>query len=167
MPYDALGSDAEVTCPVCSDVFIPKRRDQKYCSPRCRTQKYQREDRGKNPKNAKVSPSVRKENHEQRQRARELAETLFGIPPCERLGFMKTLIDAARSHDADLRSIFTDPTLLMASPDEPRLFHRRCPWTYRTISQAGNAYCRKFWNASVSEVVRGNAPEPQTGEVLS
>jgi hypothetical protein len=125
------------------------------------------EDRKINPKNANSSHTVRKENQRQRKRARELAATLFGIPPCERLGFMKTLIDAARSHDADLKSIFTDQTLLRASPNEPRLFHRRCPWTYRTISQAGNAYCRKFWNASVTEVDRGNVSEPETGDVSS
>jgi len=167
MPYEAYGSNADAVCPVCNKNFIKKRRDQESCSTRCRKQKYQKRDRINNPKNSQSSYAVKMRNMRQRIRARELAATLFGIPPCERLGFLKTLVDAARSHDADLKSIFTDQTLLRASPNEPWLFHRRCPWSYPTISQAGNAYCRKFWNASVTEVVKGNVPEPDTGEVSS
>lgn len=167
MPFDAIGSETGFVCPVCSENFIKKRSDQKYCTPRCRKQNYQTQDRKKNPKNAQCSPDVKEQNRKQRLRARELAATLFGMPPNERLGFMKKLIDAARSYDAKLRSIFTDPRLLTASYHEPWLFHRKCPASYPTISQAANAYCKHFWNASVTEVVKGRTPEPPTGEVSS
>lgn len=163
---DSIGSKNAVMCPVCSEMFEKKRSNQKYCSTRCRKQRHQVEDRNQNPKNSQYSNDVRWRNRRQRQRALELAATLYGMPPAERLGFMKQLIEAARFDDSDLKSIFTDPKLLRASPNEPSLFHRKCPGSYQTISQAGNSYCKQFWNASVTEVVRGNAPEPSTGEVM-
>lgn len=166
MPFDANGSEIEVVCPICCEQFKPKRNDQKYCSPRCRKQNYQRKDREKHPRNAQNNRDVKTENRRQRERAIDLAETLYELPPAYRLGFMKELIDAARSGDAKLKSIFTNPDLLNASRNEPWLFHRRCPASYLTISQAANQYCKRFWNSSVGPVVKGEVPEPPTGEVF-
>ena len=79
---------------------------------------------------------------------------------------MASLIDAARTSDAQLRSILTDPLLLSASRETPGLFFRRCPSSYKTISQAADSYCRKFWGHGVRTVIYDRCPEPETGEVI-
>jgi hypothetical protein len=166
MPFDANGSEIEVVCPICCEEFKPKRNDQKYCGARCRKQNYQQKDREKYPRNAQNNKAVKRENITQRARALDLAAMLYELPPGHRLGFMKKLIDVARSGDAKLKSIFTNPNLLNASRHEPWLFHRCCPASYLTISQAANQYCKSFLNSSVGPVVRGEVPEPPTGEVF-
>ncbi len=166
MPFDATGTEQLSVCPACNETFNRKRSNQKFCSPKCRKNNYQLRDRKENPKNAQNSPDVKRTNMQQRERASYLAELFYSKPPSERLGFVKELVDAARNGDASLKSILTDPRLLRASPDEKRMFHRKAPQSYRTISQAANAYCKQFWGASVGPVVRGEVPEPPTGEVM-
>jgi hypothetical protein len=93
-----------------------------------------------------------------------LAAWLYTTPPRDRLGLMSTLIKAAREHDTVLRNILTDPRLLSASPIiDKRLFFRKAPASYRTIAQAADAYCRKFWGHGVKDVVSNKCPEPPTG----
>lgn len=167
MPFDAIGTENDAVCPTCSQSFTKRRRDQKYCAPKCRKQNYQQRDRAKNPRNAKNSKETASTNRRHYERALYLAEMLYGLPTSERLGFMKELIDAARSGDAKMKSIFTDPKLLNASHDEPWLFYRSLPTLFLTISQAANEYCKCYWNSSVGPVVRGEVPEPPTGEVFS
>ena len=88
------------------------------------------------------------------------------MPPAERLGFVKDLIDHARAGgDAQLRDILSNIKLLRPHPLEDRhLFHRRSR-SYLTIAQAASRYCRRFWKANLREVGYGRAPEPPTGEV--
>jgi hypothetical protein len=95
----------------------------------------------------------------------ELAAHLYGLPPHERLGFMKLLVDAARSFDCQLRSIFTDPKLLRPDRNEPWWFHRRSPRVYLTISQAAHRYCKKFLKAGIRKVLSPDFQEPETGEI--
>ncbi|MFN3723675.1 MAG: hypothetical protein ACK4VZ_11565 [Paracoccaceae bacterium] len=78
---------------------------------------------------------------------------------------MAALIDAARVHDAQLRNILSDPRLLGAGREDRGLFHRRAPGTYKTIAQAADAYCRKFWGHGVCAVIFARCPEPETGEL--
>ncbi|MBZ4023462.1 hypothetical protein CKO11_13445 [Rhodobacter sp. TJ_12] len=95
-----------------------------------------------------------------------LAERLYTLPPSQRLGYMQTLIEEARSGASPrLRRVLTMPKLLRASREDRHLFWRRSPESYRTIAQAADRYCRKFWGAGVVAVVRGKVPEPPTGEV--
>ncbi|OWU85850.1 hypothetical protein ATO6_02835 [Oceanicola sp. 22II-s10i] len=166
-PADASDGHAsagdEVDCLCCGTTFYRLKANQKFCSPRCRKQSHQVADRERNPKNSSCSPSVRRTNYIALRRARDLAEMLYSMPPGERLGFMKRLVDDARGGDAALRSILTNPHLLRASPADRHLFYRRCPASYVTISQAAHAYCKKTWGTGVVRVVRGMAEEPATG----
>ena len=139
-----MSADAAITCPTCNIRFKPKRSNQKYCSRPCQ----KNATRG----SRSVEAKVRNELHY--CRALNLAELVYTAPIGERLGIMKTIVETAREHDAVLRNILTDPTLLGASPTDRHLFHRRSPGSYRTISQAADAYCRKFFGLSVKEYLR-------------
>ena len=111
------------------------------------------------------SQELRRRASDHFSRARWLAHDLYALPPSERFGMMAKLIDAARTHDAQLGNILADPNLLAAGREDRGLFHRRAPGTYKTIAQAADAYCRKFWGNSVKAVICNRCPEPETGEV--
>jgi hypothetical protein len=98
--------------------------------------------------------------------ALRLAEMLYTLTLNERLGFIKGLIDLARSGVPKLKSILTNPEILYAPMSKKAMFFRRQPDWYMTIAQAADAYCWKFWGASIVDVMRGNAKEPETGEVF-
>ncbi|MEW2915511.1 hypothetical protein AB1A64_00420 [Ruegeria sp. ANG10] len=152
-------------CPNCGLEFQPRRRNQKYCQPNCRKGAYQQKDRKKNPVNAKSSPTKRRGNTEFFELANRLAEDMYSMKPSERLGFMKDLVDQARSGNQKIREVLTNQFILYATVDEyPWLFHRRSR-SFQNITQAANAYCRKFWGTGVLEIILEDVPEPETGEV--
>ncbi|GLO76575.1 hypothetical protein MACH18_36550 [Phaeobacter italicus] len=96
-----------------------------------------------------------------------LAETLYSLPPSRRLGYMEGLVQMARSGEhPKLRKVLTNPNLVKPNPVEKHLFWRRSP-AYCTIAQAANRYCLSSpWGAPVQEVVRGETPDPPTGEAV-
>lgn len=158
---DASPTDA--VCPHCEGLFLRSRPNKQYCTPQCAKAASRNAARG--PRTVAASPELRLRSRRHYGRAMELAASIYSSPVGERLGMMAALIAAARDGDTELRNILTDPRLLTASPVQDRhLFFKRCPGSYRTISQAANAYCRKFWGSGVQEVVSGNASEPPTGE---
>ncbi|WP_416915638.1 MAG: hypothetical protein ACMUJJ_01020 [Roseicyclus sp.] len=127
----------------------------------------QEKSRSSIPANASNSVTIRRDQAELFDLAMRLAEGLYSLPPVDRLGYLKDVVDVARSGEsAKVRKILTFPDLLYPDRNEERLFWRRSPSVYCTISQAADRYCRKFWNAGVVDVVRGLVPEPPTGEVL-
>lgn len=139
-----MSDDISITCPVCTINFVPKRSNQKYCAKSCQNN---------------ASRDSREHEYIARNkmhyiRARDLAELVYSAPVNQRLGIMKNILEAAREHDATLRNILTDPTFLKASHDDKYLFHRRAPGSYKTISQAANAYCKKFYGLSVQKYLR-------------
>lgn len=139
-----MSDDIPINCPNCTISFDPKRRSQKYCSTACQ-------------KNASRGSRAIENTYRNKMhyiRARDLAELLYTAPVDQRLGVMKGILEAAREHDAALRNILTDPVFLGASRDDKYLFHRRAPGSYQTISQAANAYCRKFFGLSVRVYLR-------------
>lgn len=155
-----------LTCPVCLTVF-PYRSNKTYCSPKCRKSSSQKERRKSRPANAANSRSVQRHQEEVFELAMRMAERLYTMPSGERLGYVKEVIDFARSGLSPItRQVLTMPKLLRPNPEEKHLFWRRCPVSYCTISQAADRYCRLFWKAGVVDVVRGKAPEPPTGEVV-
>ena len=88
------------------------------------------------------------------------------MPPAERLGFVKDLIDHARAGgDTQLRDILSNFKLLHPNPREDLFLFFRGKSHHLTIAQVASRYCRRFWKADVREVVYGRAPEPPTGEV--
>lgn len=157
----------EATCAHCNKRFRRSRRDQIHCSSNCRKLHSQKARRQGNSVNSRSSPTKRRRDQEFFDVSLRLGERLYGLPVGERLGFMQTLIEEARSGNTALREILSNHYLLKANWEKPYLFHRECPATYFTIAQAADRYCRKFWRASVRAVVYGRAPEPPTGEVIT
>lgn len=139
-----MSADTAIICPTCNNSFEPKRRNQKYCARSCQ----KNASRG----SREVEAEVRNKLHY--RRALDLAELVYTAPIDQRLGIMKTILETARDHDAVLRNILRYPAFLGASPDERKLFHRRAPGSYRTISQAADAYCRKFYGLSVTDYLQ-------------
>lgn len=148
-------------CPVCLSTFPATRPNKVYCSKKCQ----QNASRG--PRNRFESLEERKRNQNHYGRARWLAVGLYQTKPEERLGYMKQLVDSARSGDAQLRNIFTDHKLLHPDNNERWLFYRNCPGQYKTISQAADLYCKKYMYAKggIREVLRKDYIDPPTGEV--
>jgi hypothetical protein len=156
----------ESICPQCGASF-ELRSNKRFCSPTCRKLYSQQQARSERPANASSSPSIRREQGELFDLAMRMAERLYTLPPGERLGYLKDVVDLARSGRCPkLRKILTFPNLLYPDRENKGLFWRRSPSTYCTISQAADRYCWKFWGAGVADVVKGIAPEPPTGEVL-
>jgi hypothetical protein len=139
-----MSNDIATTCPACTVSFVPKRSNQKYCSKSCQ----------KNASRDSREVENKTRNRLHYHRALDLAELIYTAPVNQRLGIMKTVLEAARDHDKVLRNILTDPVFLYASPDDKSLFHRRAPGSYKTISQAADAYCRKFFGLSVGDYLK-------------
>ncbi|MCO8145338.1 hypothetical protein NHN26_08880 [Rhodovulum tesquicola] len=153
------------SCRGCGTAFRPRRSNQLSCSKTCRDKVAKRKARRITPANSLCSPTKRRANLELLDRARRLAEILYTLPPRERLGFVKTLVDQARTGDGKLREVLTNRFILRPETDMRSLFHRGSPRSYLTIAQAANEYCWRFWNADVRSVVYGLVSEPETGEV--
>lgn len=153
------------TCPECGTAF-PYRSNKRFCSPTCRKNESQKRRRKDNPVNAQNNPTTRREQHEVYELADRLTETLYSMPLTERLGYMEELVQLARSGDCPkLRKIMTNPAFIRPSRQDRKLFWRGSS-EYCTIAQAADRYCRYSpWQASVAKVVRGQVPEPPTGEV--
>ena len=147
-------------CPKCNKP-VNGRSNKIYCSSNCRKRD------NEFTRNSFCSVTKRRENTEFFYRAVRLSETYYCMPPAERLGFIKELIDYARESkdDAQIRDILSNYKLLHPNPREDFfLFYRGKPH-HLTIAQVTARYCKRFWKANVREVVYGRAPEPPTGEV--
>jgi len=150
---------AQRVCPKCQ-TKLKGRPNKRFCSSNCR------KSASKLKQNSQTSKSKRQENTRLFERAQRLAELLYSIPPSKRLGFMKDLIDVAKSgNDNHLRLVLTNYMLLHPHPiNDDYLFHRESH-TFCTIAQAANNYCKRFWKADVKKVVYNKVPEPETGEL--
>ena len=160
-----LNISPAITCPQCGTEF-PCRSNKKFCSASCRKASSQQDRRQKQPANAANSRSIRREQSEVFDLALRLAKTLYSMSPFERLGYLEGIVQLARSGKCpQVRRILTMPALIRPDPSKKHLFYRRCR-SYSTISQAADHYCRSSpWNADVAAVVRGEVPEPPSGEI--
>lgn len=153
------------TCKLCHSSF-DGRANKIFCSNRCRKQSHQHIKRQAMPQNAQHSKEIRRKQSELFELASRLAERLYTMPVEERLGYMETLINHARGDSQpDLRRILMLPQLIYARNDEPHKFWRRCPYSYRTISQAADNYCKRFWRKGIVFVIKHPNYYPETGEV--
>ncbi|UWQ03974.1 hypothetical protein [Aliiroseovarius crassostreae] len=150
-PSDEVATTVTLkVCPKCQTQFQPARRNQRYCNRQCQ-------------KNAARGPRQTENARMTSQhytRALDLAHMVYSKPIFERLGAMKDILDCV-PHDAGLRRILRDPTLLCANPFfEHRYFVRGRD---KTISQAANAYTQKFFGVSivtyVQQVLEGRVNE--------
>lgn len=135
-------------CPKCNEEFTPKRTNQQYCSSQC--QKSASRNTARGPRDTEHQLA----NAYHYSRALDLADLLYSAPIGDRLGIMKAILEAAIEHDSGLRRILTDPKLLRANPTEKHLFHRRASGSFKTISQAANAYTQKFCGVSIQTYLR-------------
>lgn len=89
---DPIGISAvtEIICPVCKLRFEPKRSNQKYCASSCQ----------KNAARGNRKQESKARNALHFRRALDLAELIYTAPTVQRLGIMKTILEAAREHDA-------------------------------------------------------------------
>ena len=153
-------------CPKCGKAFYG-RSNKMFCSSKCRKLFSQQAIRTTTPVNSKNSKCQKREQYELFDKALRLAEILYTLPPCKRLGFMENLILMARSGaHPQLKQILTMPALLQATHKNKTLFWRRAPANYRTISQAANNYCKRFWKRNVIFVMNNPDYQPNTGEFI-
>jgi len=94
-----------------------------------------------------------------------MAERLYSLPPCERWGYLKDLIDEARSGNTKLREILSNYKLLHPHPQNDKWMFPRKSRAYYTIAQAAERYCWFFWGFGVVKVVYNRVPEPDDGVV--
>jgi hypothetical protein len=134
-------------CPQCSSE-VTGRPNKIFCTPNCRKR------HSEPTRNSYSSPTKRRENREFFDRALRLGEQHYGLPPIQRPGFIKDLIDHARlGEDRQLQDILSNYVLLHPHPyNDKHLFHRRNR-EYWTIAQLASEYCKKFWHAEVRLVV--------------
>lgn len=113
------------SCRLCHTSFLPRRKDQKYCSENCRKCLSQKRVRTERPINSRCSPTKWRTNYELFDLSLRLSETLYGLPFTLRLGFIKNVIDDARAGNSQLRQLIANRYL--QHPDEEWLHHRGCP----------------------------------------
>ncbi|MGP6089487.1 hypothetical protein [Antarctobacter jejuensis] len=153
------------TCPMCGKEF-PYRSNKRFCSEKCRKRSAQKKSRSANPVNAASSPGQRRQQAEDYDLMKRLGERLYTLPPGRRLGFVEEVIQAARRpHGGALRRVLTNPKFIWPDKTILGLFHRKAPAAYMTFPQAAEKYCQMSpWQSGLQAVVRGEAPEPPTGE---
>lgn len=135
------------------------RKSKMYCSSNCRVY-------ASRPKqNSQCSPTKRRKNLMFFDKAMRLAETLYSLPPQQRLGYIKNLIDEARAGNTGLREILSNHMLRHPDPNKDRWMFYRSSRAYCTIAQAAQNYCKRYWHQDVSDVVYCRCPEPPTGEM--
>lgn len=143
------------TCPYCRGSFVTTRRNQKFCTPKCRKLSSQREIREKSPINSTNSHQKWRENVEIFDKALRWAEMYYTMPPSDRSAFLDTLLDCAANNIPKVRTILGMPKLLRANREEPNLFWRKCPAAHRTISQLVSAHCSERFGISYKTWIKG------------
>ena len=146
-------------CIRCEAEF-PFRSNKKFCSPNCRKR------HSEVKQNSYSSPRKHRNNTELFDSAARIAEMYFMLPITERDGFMADLIRSARSgENKRMRDILSNKVLLDTTNNWGNPLKGRRGRSYGSIAQAAKSYCRRYWDASVKDVVYGRAPEPWDGVV--
>ncbi|WP_299960357.1 hypothetical protein [uncultured Roseobacter sp.] len=143
-----------LACPVCQVEFIPKRTNQKYCTPKCQKAATKNTAR----KSREGEHRVRSVYHY--ERTMRLAEMLYTAHPQERLGTMQHILSFVE-HDAGLRNILTDRKLLRAHPSKDKRLY--FGGSRKTFPQAANEYTKQFFGVSIvlyiKSAINGTLPD--------
>jgi hypothetical protein len=158
---DQLPNSKLRLCKHCECQFEARRKDKVYCSTKCRVYS------SRPIQNSEHSNAKKRKNAEFFDTALRMAERLYSLPPFERLGYLKDLIDEARSGNTKLREILSNYKLLHPHPKNEKWMFPRKSRAYSTIAQAAHGYCWLFWKADVYDVVYNRAPEPEDGVIHS
>lgn len=146
-------------CPRCK-TEVTGRPNKLYCSANCR----KRHSEFKH--NSMQSVETWNRNYRLFERASRLAEVYFQESVSRRLGLMRDLISSARNgEDMQLRPILSSQYFLDVSNPHGNPFSGKRGAYFGPIAVEAEKYCRKFWNASVSDVVYGRATEPDDGVI--
>jgi len=160
--YIGLFNTIEATvseCPHCGNLFLPRRKNMIFCKENCR------KAFSRGPQNSANSRTKARKNAELFDAARRMGEKYYLIPPIERLGYLKELIDDARSGNTALREILSNWKLMHPNPINETWIFPRGHRNYSTIAQLAQFYCWRFWKADVADVVYNRVSDPPTGEV--
>ncbi|MDO9524930.1 MAG: hypothetical protein Q7J57_05235 [Gemmobacter sp.] len=152
MPFDSSEASPAIgtayACSKCSQHFPRKRMNQTYCSRECQ------KNAARGPRDVENSPEARQRCTRHWERARWLCNVLYSTRPQDRIAYVASLVEIARTADAELRNILTDPRLLGATfKDDPGRPKKLRDWTIMNISKAANAWCRKAYGCGVAKVV--------------
>ena len=98
-------------------------------------------------------------------KARRIGDMLYDLPPFERLGFMKDMIDEARAGNTQLRELLSNYKLRHPNPVDEAWMFPRGNRGYCTLAQAADRYCWRFWGTHVTDVVYCRCEEPDDGEL--
>lgn len=148
-----------ISCPACGACFTPKRKDQTYCSDRCRKNNYSRKDRARSPHNSIFSPTKWRENMEIFDRNRRLVELVCKERSSEaRDKVTLSVISAAEGGHGQLRTILTNKIFLFPDRENELLF---CPGCEHlgTIAQIVNRYSFANWGCSICDALSTNTKE--------
>jgi len=96
-------------------------------------------------------------------KARRIGDMLYDLPPFERLGFMKDMIDEARAGNTQLRELLSNYKLRHPNPVDEAWMFPRGNREYSTLAQAADRYCWRFWGTHVTNVVYCRCEEPDDG----
>jgi len=158
---DPLPNSKLRLCKHCECQFEALRKDRVYCSTNCRVYS------SRPIQNSQHSRDKARKNTEFFDTALRMGERLYSLPPFERLGYLKDLIDDARSGNTKLREILSNYKLLRPNPQNEKWMFPRKSRAYSTIAQAAHGYCWLFWEADVYDVVYNLVPEPEDGVIHS
>lgn len=125
-PFGDFQREREGLCLRCGSSFF-YRSNKKFCTANCR-KRY-----SEHKANSKCSIKKRTENERLFERASRLGEEYYKVPPQERLGFLKDIIDLARSgQDQHLRLVLSNLVLLQANRVRPLvlLIYRRTLFSF-------------------------------------
>ena len=115
-PFGDFQREKEGLCLRCGSSFF-YRSNKKFCTSNCR-KRY-----SEHKANSECSIKKRTENGRLFERASRLGEEYYKTPPPERLGFLKDMIDLARSgEDPHLRLVLSNLVLLQANRESPRIY---------------------------------------------
>ena len=91
-----------------------------------------------------------------------LCHVLYSTRPQDRVAYVANLVQIARTTDAELRNILTDPRLLGANPkDDPGRPKWLRDWTVMNIGRAANALCRRAYGEGVADLVQSKCVMPE------
>lgn len=136
------------------EIQFPFKKNKIFCSSNCRKR------HSEVTQNSFISPEKKRRNMEFFERASRIAEQHFRLMPQDRDSHISDLIEMARSgEDKSLRDILSNKVLLDATNSWGNHLRGNRGRSYGSIAQAAEAYCWKFWKASVKDVVYGRTLE--------
>ncbi|MCR9156646.1 MAG: hypothetical protein NXH80_05325 [Rhodobacteraceae bacterium] len=164
--FDTLSKSV---CPNCGDLF-EYRSNKKYCKPKCRkahSKLVLREEQCRTKNN--MLPSEVRQNVELWHLNAVLSEKVYTMPPQERMGYVEDILQVAlHSKGGLLRALLQNKKYQYPNRNQEKLFFRNSPKSYKTFPQLCNHYLLNSpWNCYLQEFLKGNVPEPSTGEALA